>query len=85
MRNTQGELERLKKHLEGDLGEMDEEDWQEALNFPIVVAIEASYRLIQLKVLQRTYYTKTLLYKMGRTGDPLCLRGCGMEGSLIHA
>ena len=52
--------------------------------FPVEGAIKASFRLIQIKILHRTYYTRELLCKIGKTDSPLCLRGCGEDGTLHH-
>ena len=81
MRNTQGSLTRLRTIWEREVGEMDDIDWQEALTEG---SIKASYRLVQLKILYKTYYTRTLLHKIGKIRVSECLRGCGMEGTLIH-
>ena len=76
MRNTQGDLKRLKVKWEKDVGDLDEEDWRDALGYLATAVIKASYRLVQIKVLHRTYYTRVLLHKIGSSGDSWCLRGC---------
>lgn len=57
MRNTQPALMTLQGKWEQDLGELEEDHWKEELEFPAQVAIKASVRLIQIKI---------LLYKIGR-------------------
>lgn len=58
--------------------------WQEALASPKEVAITSKFRLVQLKILHRIYYTRTTLYKIGKIDTPQYLRGCGETGTFIH-
>lgn len=51
---------------------------------PKEVAIPSTLRLLQLKILHRTYYTRDLLHKIGRADNSLCVRHCGTEGTLWH-
>lgn len=74
----------LKDRWETDLGTLDETDCQEALAPPREVAIPSKLRLIQLKILHQTHYTRTLIYKLGATDTPLCLRECGQSGIFFH-
>lgn len=64
--------------------DLEDSDWQEALSSPREVAIPSRIKLIQLKILHRTYYTRTTLYKMGKIDTPLCLRQCGIPGTFYH-
>lgn len=74
----------LREKWQTELGDMDNQDWQEALASPREAAIPSRLRLVQLKILHRTYYTRTTLHKIGRSETPLCLRGCGQMGTLSH-
>lgn len=46
-----------------DVGDMTDEDWREAFASPQEVANR--FKLIQLKIIHRAYYTSTALVKMG--------------------
>ena len=74
----------LRQRWEADLGEMEDEDWADALTSPREVAIRARYKLIQLKVLHRVYYTPATRLKMGIATTDLCTRGCGERGTFLH-
>ena len=67
-----------------DLGDLEEEEWMEALMSPRESAITARFRLVQLKILHRVYYTPTRLAKMGKSNTGKCNRGCGKTGTFYH-
>ena len=67
-----------------DLGELNDDDWMEALASPKESAIRSRFRLVQLKVLHRVYYTPVTLKKMGRLASGECHRGCGTPGTFFH-
>lgn len=82
--NKPDPLVRLRQLWETDLGYLEDDDWQEALSSPRVVAIPMRLRLIQLKSLHRTYLSAHILVKMGCRPDSGCLRGCTAEGTFFH-
>ena len=45
MRYIQGDLTKLKAKWEKDVGELDEDDWRDALGYSATAVIKASYRL----------------------------------------
>lgn len=55
-----------------------------ALMSPKEAAIPSTLRLIQIKILHRTYYTRVLLHKIGRASTALCLRQYGGIGTFWH-
>lgn len=75
---------KLRATWEGELGDFTDEDWQDALSSPRVVAIPMRLPLIQLKILHRVYYDAPLLHRLGRRPDPLCLRRCNQTGTFLH-
>lgn len=77
-------LQALRAKWVADGIELDDEDWQEAISSPRVVAIPARLRLVQLKILHRIYVTGPRLVRMGRAITAECRRGCGREGSFLH-
>lgn len=82
--NMPDPLTRLKETWEADIGDLEECDWQEAVQSPRLVAIRPRFRLIQLKILHRVYYPRSRLYSWGRADSPLCLRGCKEEATFYH-
>ncbi|CAI9621365.1 unnamed protein product [Staurois parvus] len=43
-----------------------------------------SVRETALKVLTRWYYTPSRLHRLFPQTSPLCFRGCGLTGTLVH-
>lgn len=82
--NMPDPLLQLRQHWERDITGLEDEDWQEALASPKEVAITSRLRLVQLKVLHRTYLSSTALVKVGYRADPGCGRECGLEGTFVH-
>lgn len=74
----------LKELWEWGIGLIDNDDWVEAVQSPREVDIWANFRLIQLGVLHKLYYFRSLLQRMGRCDMALCARGCGMVGFFFH-
>ena len=74
----------LREQWVGNLGDIKDEEWSEALASPREVAIKSGLRLIQLKILHRVYYAKDTLRKMGRCASAECRRGCGGVGTFYH-
>lgn len=46
-----------------DLGNIDDEDWVEAIQSPREIAICARFRLFQLGILHSSYYSRTLTHE----------------------
>lgn len=82
--NMEDPLQTLRTKWVADGIELDDEDWQEAVSSPRMVAIPARLRLVQLKILHRVYITGPRLVRMGRAYKGECCRGCGQEGSFLH-
>lgn len=74
----------LREKWTSDLGQLDDEDWQQALMSPKEVAINCRFKLIQLKVLHRIYRSGALLARIGTRSDANCLRNCLEEGTFFH-
>lgn len=82
--NMPDPLIKLRAHWEREIGEMDDTDWQEAVQSPRIIAMRPRFRLVQLKILHRVYYSRTHLFDWGKAASPLCLRGCRAEGTFYH-
>lgn len=82
--NLPDSFQKLWTHWQTDVGPIDDEEWQAALMSPREVAICHCFRLIQLKILHRTYMSGVLLAKIGSRADATCLRGCNQEGTFYH-
>ena len=81
--NTPDTMARLRGKWSVDLGELDDDERTEALASPKESAIRARFRLVQLKILHRVYYTQAILYRMDRATLDIS-RGCGEYGSFFH-
>lgn len=66
------------------MGQFDEAEWQDALASHKIATIPSRQKLVQLKIIHRTYYTRVLLHRIGKIGTPLCLRECGQSGTYFH-
>lgn len=77
-------LLKLREKWEADGLEIDDGEWQEALASPKEVAISAKLRLVQLKILHRTYISGNRLVLMGRGETGLCKRNCGEPSTFLH-
>ena len=58
--------------------------WEEVCRYPREVAIRAGFRLIQLKILHRAYYTRTRVFAMEKTEHDRFLGRFGQKGTLLH-
>lgn len=56
----------------------------EALQCPREIAIRARFRLIQIRILHRSYASRTFCHRIGHSTSVFCLRGCGEVGSFFH-
>ena len=77
-------MHKLRERGESDLGKLENEDWLMACRYSNEVAFRAEFRLVQLKIMHRAYFTRTRLFKMGRLENYCCLRGCQQAGTLLH-
>lgn len=84
LNNMTNPLISLREKWQRDVADMDDEEWLAAVASPREVAISSRLRLIQLKILHRSYLSRTRLAKMGYCPDTNCLRGCGREGTSVH-
>ena len=77
-------LQMLRNNWATNLGEITDDDWTEAIASPREVGIRAGFRLVQLKVLHRTYFSPTVIARMGRNTSTLCRRRCEATGTFYH-
>lgn len=77
-------LQKLRRDWEGDVGQLEEEDWMEALIAPREAAIVVRLRLLQFKYFHRVYYTRMHLWRAGLLASPMCLRCSQEEGTFLH-
>mgnify|MGYP002804281051 CR=1 FL=1 len=82
--NMPDTLHGLRSRWETDTKRMEDIDWEAALMHPREVAIKSRLRLIQLKILHRSYYDRKRLHTMGRADSTHCLRCNHVEGSFMH-
>lgn len=82
--NTKDPLTQLRNRWDQDVAGLEDDDWLAAIASPREVAIPSTLRLIQLKILHRSYMSRQRLAKIGCSENPNCLRGCGQEGTFIH-
>lgn len=75
---------KLKERWVGDVGEMEDEEWEEALDACKKVSHKLSDRLTQLFILHRTYLTPTRLAKFKLNHSPLCPRCASPQGTFFH-
>ena len=69
---------------ETDLGPIEGEVWEEALQAVNTCSLNVSQRVSQLYILLRVHFTPVKLFRMGRAPDPLCGRCRVAQGDLIH-
>lgn len=55
-----------------DIGDIDGDQWDMALESIPAVSVSASHKLLQLFILHRTYRTPIQLHSWGRRDSPLC-------------
>lgn len=73
LNNAPDALGCLRDKWVADLGEIDDEEWGEALQVPRVTAIGGGFRLVQLRIFHRSDYSTTLLHKIGRVTTYHCV------------
>lgn len=67
-----------------DIPELTEDIWQEVLPLQVPSVISSRDKVIQTKLLYRSYFTPSLLFKLNRLPSALCSR-CGMaDGTFFH-
>lgn len=84
MNNSPDPLGTLGKTWAVEQGALDNDDWIEGIESPREVAIKARFHLLQLLILHRSYTSRTLLNRMGRSDTDQCIRGCGEVGTFFH-
>ena len=84
LNNTPDMLANTRRQWAQDIGDIEDEDWAEAIASPREVGIRTGFRLVQLKSLHHTYYAPSDLAKMGRIHTNLCKRKCGEVGTFYH-
>lgn len=83
--NSPNSLDRLRRTWELDLGDLENEDWTEALLSPRMAAVAMRLRMIQFNYLHRVYFTRERLWRAGLIASPECLR-CGVQrGDWFHS
>ena len=84
LNNTPEAMPATRKKWTQDLGELTDEEWGAAVASPREVGIRAGFRLVQLKILHRIYYTPSLLFRMGKKISYQCNRNCEERGTFYH-
>ena len=78
----------LKKIYEGwnrDLTEFDSKTkWKECLRITYAATTNENLRMIQYKLMTRTYYSRDKIHKFDSSSSPACLK-CGKIDSLVHS
>ena len=59
-------------------------EWDRLWRNSITVSNCVRYRVIQLKIMHRAYFTPSKLKKIDENISDLCWHGCGEVGTLIH-
>ena len=80
----EGHPMRVAEQWEADLGPIEGEVWEEALQAVNACSLNVSQKISQLYILLRVHYTPVRLFRMGRASDPLCGRCRAAQGDLIH-
>lgn len=76
-------LTQMKWHQ--DLGiNMSTTEWDKLWRDSITVSNCVRYRVIQMKIMHRAYFTPSKLRTMDQSISDLCWHGCGEVGTLIH-
>lgn len=83
--NMPDTFSKLKEKWEEDLGIIEEDDWRVALMSPREAAITMRYRLIQLRILHRSYMTGVVLARIGSRATDLCVKGCQHQATFYHS
>lgn len=68
----------------GDLGQVTEDQWEEALQAIPTCSLNVAQKVSQLYIILRVHYTPSKLHKMGRVSDPICCRCRQHNADLIH-
>lgn len=74
----------VKRKWEMDVGPLDEDQWEEALQSVSVCSLNVPERLTQLYTLLRIYYTPHRLHSMGLLSTRTCTRCKRDHGDLLH-
>lgn len=82
--NTTDPLGPLCEKWESDVGMREDDDWGEALQCPREVAVRTRFRLVQLRILDRSYTPRTTQHRIGFSVTEYCLRGCREVGTFFH-
>uniref|UniRef100_A0A667ZNP8 Reverse transcriptase domain-containing protein n=1 Tax=Myripristis murdjan TaxID=586833 RepID=A0A667ZNP8_9TELE len=78
-------MDKVKQQWEHDLGKhLPPEQWNSIIGHTNYLSKCVRYKLIQMKILHRTYITPYKTNKMNPQTSDLCWHGCGKRGSLIH-
>lgn len=75
----------IMKQWEKDVDiQITKEEWKTILSQSNYISKCVRYKLIQLKILFRSYITPQKMHKMNCNLSDLCWHGCGMTGTFIH-
>lgn len=74
----------LEKRWTGDMGAIEDDEWEEALDTCKKVSRKISDRLTQFYILRRFYLTPLRLAKFRDNYSPLCPRCGGSDGTFFH-
>ena len=84
LNNTPDNLQNLRRKWERNIRVMEDVDWEAALMHPREVDIKTWLRLIQFKILHRSYYDLARLHAMGSVETPSCLRCAQDNAGFYH-
>lgn len=68
-----------------DVAGVEDEEWREAVASPREVAISSRLRLVQFKILHRSYMSRSRLAKIQGSTEAECPKQCQLEGTFIHS
>lgn len=74
-------MEQWEKDLDTNITK---EEWETIISQSNYISKCVRYKLIQLKILFRSYTTPQKIHKMNCSASDLCWHGCGKTGTLIH-
>lgn len=78
-------IESIKAQWEKDLGlHFTIDHWKKILSRSNYLSKRIRYKIIQIKILFRSYITPHKLKKINSSVSEKCWHGCGMTGTLIH-
>ena len=84
LHTTTQRLSKAAASWRADIPELTEEIWQEVLPLQVPSVISSRDKVIQTKLLYRSYFTPCLLFKLSRIPSALCSRCGAADGTFFH-